>query len=49
MRNNKDKPDPTVAYNIEEWMQGLEDDASEVEVINGNVSNHGTEWRNAHS
>ena len=40
---------PTAAYNIEVWMQGLEEDASEVEVRNGNVSNHGTEQRNIHS
>ena len=38
-----------VAYNIEKWMQGLEKDASGVEVRNGNVSNHGIEWRNTHS
>ena len=37
---------PTAAYNIKEWMQGLEEDASKVEIRNGNVSNHGTEQRN---
>ena len=47
-RNNKDKLDPAAAYNIEEWMQGLEEDVSEVEVRNGEVTNHGTEWRNTH-
>ena len=30
-------------------MQGLEEDVSKVETRNGEVSNHGTEWRNAHS
>ena len=40
---------PTVAHNIEQRMQGLEEDASKVEVSNSNKSNHGTEWRNAHS
>ena len=30
-------------------MQGLEEDASELEVRNGDVSNHGIEQRNAHS
>ena len=37
---------PAAAYNIEEWMQGLEEDASEVEVRNSKVSNWGTDWRN---
>ena len=40
---------PTAANNIEEWMQGLEEDASEAEVRNSKVSNHRTEQRNAHS
>ena len=40
---------PTVAYNIEEWMQGLGEDASYIEERNGDVSNHMSEWRNAHS
>ena len=40
---------PAAAYNIEEWMQGLEEDASKVEVRNGDVSYYGTEWRNAYS
>ena len=37
---------PSAAYNIEEWMQGLEEDVSKVEVRKGDVSNCGTEWRN---
>ena len=49
VRNNKDKLDPTAAYNIEEWMQGLEEDISEAEVRNGKASNCGTELRNVHS
>ena len=40
---------PGAAYNIKEWMWGLDKDASEVEGRHGKVSNHGTEWRNAHS
>ena len=45
----KTKWTPTAAYNMEEWMWGLEEDASKVEVRNGKVSNHGTERRNAYS
>ena len=48
-RNNEDKLDPTAAYSIKEWMQGLEGDASKVEMRNGEASNCGTEWRNTHS
>ena len=40
---------PTAAYNIKEWMRGLEEDASEVEVRNGEVNNCGAEQRNAYS
>ena len=40
---------PAVACNIEEWIQGLEEDASKVKVRNGDGINHGTEWRNTHS
>ena len=36
---------PTAAYNIKTWMQGLEGDASRVEVRDGDASNHGTEQR----
>ena len=32
-------------YNIEEWMQGLEEDASEVEVGKGDANNCRTEQR----
>ena len=46
MKTNKTA---AAAYNIEEWMQGLEEDASKAEMRNGKVSNHGIEWRNAHS
>ena len=38
-----------VAYNIEECMQGLKEDAPKMEVRNGNVINHRPEQRNAHS
>ena len=31
------------AYNIEEWMQGLEEEASNGEVRNGDVGHHGLE------
>ena len=34
---------PTAAYNIEEWMQGLEEDASEVEARNGDAGDQRTE------
>ena len=40
---------PAAIYNIKEWMQGLEEDASEVEVRNGDLSNCGTEWQNTYS
>ena len=40
---------PAVAYNIEEWMWGLEEDASKVEMRNDEVSNHGTGQKKAHS
>ena len=38
----------TAAHNIKEWMQGLEEDASEVKLKNYKMNNHGTEWKNAH-
>ena len=38
---------PTTAYNINEWMQGLEQDASEAELRNNKMSYHGTELKNA--
>ena len=31
---------PATAYNIEEWMWGLEEDAPKVEASNGDVGNH---------
>ena len=34
---------PTTAYNIEEWMWGLEEDAPKVEARNDDASNHGLE------
>ena len=37
---------PAASYNMEEWMQGLEEDASEVGDENGGASNCRTEWRN---
>ena len=40
---------PTAAYNIEEWMGGLEEDVPKVEVRNGDAIVHGPEQRNAHS
>ena len=46
-RMTKVKKTPAMANNIEEWMQGMEEDAPEVEVINGNLINHRPEWRNA--
>ena len=39
---------PTAAYNIEEWMLGLEE-APKVEVRNGVACNCGLEQRSAHS
>ena len=38
-----------VAYNIEQWMWDMEEDASKVEARNGSVINHMPDWRNAHS
>ena len=49
LRNNETIQIPAAAYNIKEWMQGLEEDASEVEVRNGDASNCRTEWRNVYS
>ena len=40
---------PTMAYDIQEWMWGVEEDAPKVEARNGNVINHRPEQRNAHS
>ena len=40
---------PAAAYNIKECIQGLEEDASKIEVRKGDVSNCGTEQGNAHS
>ena len=40
---------PAAAYNIEEWMQGLEEDAPEGEVRKGDVDNCRLEQRNTHS
>ena len=45
----KTKQTAAAAYNIKEWMLGLEEDASKVKVRNDEVSNCGTEWKNAHS
>ena len=39
---------PTAAYNIEEWMEGLEEETSDGEVRNGDVGNHGLEQKSAH-
>ena len=39
---------PSTAYNNKEWMRGLEEDAPQVEVRNGNAINCGPESRNAH-
>ena len=47
--NNEDTLNSAAAYNIKEWMQGLEEDTSEVEGRHGEVSNSGTEQKNAHS
>ena len=38
-----------MAYDIEEWMCGMEEDAPKVEVGNGDVINHRPQQRNAHS
>ena len=40
---------PAAAYNTEEWMQGIEEDDSEVELRNGRVGNCRAEPRNAWS
>ena len=40
---------PTAAYDIKEWMWGVEEDASKGEVRNGDAVNHRPEGRNAHS
>ena len=40
---------PTVAYDIKEWMWGMEEDAPKGEVRNGNVINCRPDQRNAHS
>ena len=40
---------PTMEYNIEEWMQGLVEEAPKVEARNGDVGNCGLDWGNAHS
>ena len=39
---------PTAAYDIKEWMQGIEEDAPKVEVRSGNAINHRSEWVNVH-
>ena len=39
---------PTAAYNIKEWMQGMEEDASKTELRNNTTSDCGTEQKNAH-
>ena len=38
--NDKGKEDPAMAYNIEEWMWGMEKDAPKVEARSGNMINH---------
>ena len=40
---------PIAAYDIEEWMWGMEEDASKVEARNGDVINCRPKQRNAHS
>ena len=40
---------PIVAYVIEEWMWGMKEDATKVEVRSGDAVDHGPEWRNTHS
>ena len=40
---------PAATYNIEEWMQGLKEDAAKVEARNGDTGNCRLEQRNAHS
>ena len=39
----------TTAYDMEEWMWGMEEDASKVKVRNGHAINHRPEWRNTRS
>ena len=38
---------PTTAYNMEEWMQGLQEDPSKSKLRNYKTNNCGTEWVNA--
>ena len=38
----------TMAYDIEQWMQRVEEDVLKVEVRNGKTISHRPEWRNAH-
>ena len=40
---------PASAYNIEEWIWGLEEEAPKVKVRNGDVDNNGLEQRSIHS
>ena len=40
---------PAMAYNIEEQMQGVEEDAPKVEARNGNAIDGRPDWKNAHS
>ena len=39
---------PSVVYDIEELMWGVEEDAPQVEARNGNMIDCRPEWRNAH-
>ena len=41
--NDTANPDPAAAYNIKEWMWGLEEEASKVDVRNSDVGNCGLE------
>ena len=47
-RNNKSNLGPCYNYNIEEWMQDLEEEASNGEVRNGDAGDHGLEQRSNH-
>ena len=38
-----------MAYDIEEWMQGVEEDAPKEKARNGDAINCRPEWRNIHS
>ena len=40
---------PSMAYVIEEWIWGVEEDAPKLEAINGNAIDYRPEWRNTHS